>query len=434
MDDIRLGSILLESKVISESDLEKCLEVQALTGNTRTVGQILLEQGRIDRATLDRLLQLQEARRATRELPQPVANETMGDSVLEAAMRAGARELVVSEGRPIMVREASAWRPLTTEPVRSPEVWDFVRREMGASVLEELADRKFVVRDLVRQGVCRGRITAMRHTDGVAVMAELRSESCATLAELGVPEAVGSLLGGSRGLVLFVGERGEGRSEVLGSVLAAMSVEPGRYVVALDDALDAPLPAGGALVTRRRVGEHVGDYSAALRTTLREDPDAILLGSVDDPDTFDLAVRAAEGGRLVVGWMNSSSVASCLSRALRYYTALDAQRLRQSLANVLRAACVRHLVASKAGDRIVPVTEWMVVDDAARDVLRRGELDSLTMLIRAEGNANGASLDQRLFRLAKDGEIRVEDAYARAEDKAWLLDRLGSSQSEGVSL
>lgn len=434
MDDIRLGSVLLESKVISESDLEKCLEVQALTGNTRTVGQILLEQGRIDRATLERLLQMQEARRVTRDVPQPVAADSMGNGILEAAARAGARELVVSEGRPVMVRESAAWRPLTAEAVRSPEVWDFVRREMGSEVLEELADRKFVVRDLVRPGLCRGRITAMRHTDGVAVMVELRPEATATLAELGVPEAVGSLLGCARGLVLFVGERGEGRSETLASVLAAMAVEPGRYVVALDDALDAPTPVGGALVTRRRVGDHVGDYAAALRTTLREDPDAILLGSVDDPDTFDLAVRAAEGGRLVVGWMNASSVAACLSRALRYYTALDAQRLRQSLANVLRAVCVRHLVPNKRGDRMTPVVEWMVADDAARDVLRRGELDSLTMLIRAEGNPNGASLDQRLFRLAKDGEIRVEDAYARAEDKAWLLDRLGSSHSEGASL
>lgn len=434
MDDIRLGSILLESKVISESDLERCLEVQALTGNTRSVGQILLEQGRIDRATLDRLLQLQEARRALREVPLPASAESTGESLIEAAVRVGARELVVSEGRPIMVREAAAWRPLTTEAVRSPEVWDFVRREMGASVLEELADRKFVVRDFVRSGLCRGRITAMRHTDGVAVMAEIRPETTSTLAELGVPDAVSEMLAGPRGLVLFVGERGEGRSDTLASVLAKMAVEAGRYVVALDDALDAPIPVGGALVTRRRVGEHVGDYAAALRTTLREDPDAILLGSVDDPDTFDLAVRAAEGGRLVVGWMSSSSVAACLSRAIRYYTPVDAQRLRQSLANVLRAVCVRHLVPSKDDKRMVPVTEWMAVDDAARDVLRRGEIDNLTMLIRVEGNTNGASLDQRLFRLAKDGEIRVEDAYARAEDKAWLLDRLGTSQSEGVSL
>ena len=146
MDDIRLGSILLESKVISEADLEKCLEIQALTGNTRTVGQILLEQGRIDRTTLERLVQLQEARRVERDAKAPDAVEVQGESLLESVARSGARELVISEGRPIMVREAASWRALTAEPVRSPEVWDFVRREMGVAVLEELAERQFVVR------------------------------------------------------------------------------------------------------------------------------------------------------------------------------------------------------------------------------------------------------------------------------------------------
>jgi twitching motility protein PilT len=305
---------------------------------------------------------------------------------------------------------------------------------MGSSVLEELADRQFVVRDLKRPGVCRGRITAMRHTDGVAVMAELRPETVATMAELGVPDAVSSLLTNSRGLVLFVGERGEGRSELLASVLAEMAKEQGRYVVALDDALDAPLPEGGALVTRRRIGEHATDYASGLRTTLREDPDAILLGSVDDADTFDLALRAAEGGRLVVAWMSAKSVVACLRRALFFYPAVDEPRVRQSLANALRAVCVRHLVASKTGSSMVPVTEWMTIGDAARDVLRHGELDSLTMLMRAEGNANGASLEQRLCVLARDSQIRVEDAYARAEDKSWLLDRLGAGSNQEVTL
>jgi twitching motility protein PilT len=434
MDDIRLGSILLESKVISEADLEKCLEIQALTGNTRTVGQILLEQGRIDRTTLERLVQLQEARRAERDAKAPDVVEVQGESLLESAARSGARELVISEGRPIMVREAANWRALTTEPVRSPEVWDFVRREMGVAVLEELAERQFVVRDLVRPGVCRGRITAMRHTDGVAVMAELRPEVVPDAAELGVPESVSSMLANARGLVLFVGERGEGRSELLASVLAAMAKEPGRYVVALDDALDSPVPQGGALVARRRIGEHATDYASGLRTTLREDPDAILLGSIDDTDAFDLAVRAAEGGRLVVGWMNARSVVGCLQRALRCYSDIDAQRVRQSLANVLRAVCVRHLVPSKSGDRMLAAVEWIAFDEAARDVLRHGDLESLAMLMRAEGNSNGASLDQCLCRLTKDGLVRLEDAYARAEDKAWLLDRTQAASGQGVTL
>lgn len=434
MDDTRLGSILLESKVISEAELEKCLEVQALTGNTRTIGQILLEQGRIDRATLERLVQLQQSRRTAQRQVAPVPQEGLVDGdVIAAAMRVGAREFVVSEGRPIMVREAANWRPLTTEVVRSPEVWDFVRREMGTAVLEELADRQFVVHDLHREGLCRGRLTAMRHTDGVAVVAELRPEHALPLADLGVPPGAATALSGNRGLVLFVGERGEGRSELLAAVLAEMAKEAGRYVVVLDDALDCVPPSGGALVTRRRVGEHVVDYAAGLRTAVREDPDAILVGCLDEPQTFDLAVRAAEGGRLVVGWMDASSVAGCLQRALNYYSPFDVARVRQSLATVLRSVCVRHLVPARAGDRMLAATELLVVDDAARDVIRSGDLDNLSLLIRAEGSSNGHALDGSLAAMVREKLVRIEDAYARAEDKSWLLDRIAVQRLEGVT-
>lgn len=432
MDDTRLGSILLESKVISEAELEKCLEVQALTGNTRTIGQILLEQGRIDRATLERLVQLQQARRTTpRPLTPPGDGAQIEGDLLAAAVGVGARELVVSEGRPVMVREAANWRALTTEVVKSPEVWDFVRREMGTAVLEELADRQFVVHDMHRPGLCRGRLTAMRHTDGVAVVAELRPEHSKPLTELGVPPAAASALTANRGLVLFVGERGEGRSELLAAVLAEMAKEAGRYVVVLDDALDSTPPTGGALVTRRRVGDHVVDYASGLRMAVREDPDAILVGCLDHPDAFDLAVRAAEGGRLVVGWMDASSVASCLQRALNYYSLFDVARVRQSLATVLRSVCVRHLVPARAGDRMLPATELLLVDEAARDVIRSGDLENLSLLIRAEGSANGHSLDGSLVAMVREKLVRIEDAYARAEDKSWLLDRVSVARVDG---
>ncbi|MGE3173895.1 MAG: ATPase, T2SS/T4P/T4SS family [Planctomycetota bacterium] len=428
MDETRLGSILLESRVISEADLEKCLEIQALTGNNRPVGQILIEQGLLDRGTLDRLLQLQQARMAERVVSEDV--DTQG-GFLAAAVRAGARELVISEGRPVLARAAMDWRMLTVEPVRGPEVWDFVRTEMGAQVLEELADRHFVVRDLHREGLCRGRVTALRHSDGVAVLVELRPEHTPTAVELGIPKELPELLAGPRGLVLFVGERGIGRTELLAGVLTEMAREENRYLVVLDDAIDTALPAGGALIARRRVGEHVSSYASGLRTAVREDPDAILVGSLSSPDAFDMAVRAAEGGRLVVGWLDAGSVVGCLQRVLNFYPVYDVQRLRQSLATVLRAVCVRHLLSSQDGSRMVPATELLLVDEAARDVIRGGDLNNLGLLMRTEGGKNGHSLDQCMFELIQDNAIRMEDAYARAEEKAWLLERLRHPQ-DGV--
>lgn len=430
MDETRLGAILLESRIIQEGDLEKCLEVQSLTGNNRPLGSILIEQGLIDRATLQRLLELQQARVIERQPPRSEANPAEGGGFLGAAIRAGARELIISDGRPVLARAAAEWRMLTVEPVRGPEVWDFVRAEMGAQVLEELADSQYVARDLHKPGLCRGRITAMRHSDGVAVLVELRPERLPGPERLGMPPQLIELLRGPRGLVLLVGERGVGRTELLAGALREMAVESNRYVVVLDDAIDTEMPAGDALVARRRVGEHVSDYVAALRTTIREDPDAILVGSVDDPEAFDMALRAAEGGRLVVGWIDAHSVVGCLQRVLNFYPDYDVQRLRQGLASVLRGVCVRQLLASIDGSGMLPATELLLVDDAARDILRNGDLQSLNLLMRTESGKSGHSLDQCMLAMIGENRIRIEDAYARAEEKAWLLERLRAQREE----
>jgi twitching motility protein PilT len=422
MDETRLGAILLDSRIIDEADLEKCLAVQTLTGNSRPLGNILVEQGVIDRGTLERVLQLQQTR-STRERAALPEAEGTDDVWFRVAVQAKASELVVSEGRPVLARVGAEWRTLTEEPLNGPEVWDFVRTEMGAEVLEELADRHYVVRDLHKPGVCRGRITGMRHFDGVAAVVELRREATRSWDELSVPRQLAELMRSGRGLVLLCGERGIGRTELMAGLLREAAAEPSRYLIVLDDAIDAELPAGGGLVVRRRVGEHVAECVQGLRTAVREDPDVIFVGSVAEPETFDMALRAAEGGRLVVCWLDASSVTAGLARILNFYRDHEVARVRSSLATVLRAVYVRHLLAAAGGDGTVPVTELLLVDEAVRDILRGTDLQNLQMLMRMGDGKNGHSLDQSMFEAVTAGLLDFEDAYARAGEKAWLLER-----------
>lgn len=421
MEETRLGALLLDSRIIDEKDLEKCLEVQALTGSSRPLGNILVEQGVIDHATLERVLELQQARARRERAALPEA-EGSDEVWFRVAMQAKASELVVSEGRPVLARVGAEWRNLTDEPLGGPEVWDFVRNEMGADVLERLADQHFVVRDLHKPGICRGRITGMRHFDGVAAIVELRREATPSCEELGVPRQLVELVRAGRGLVLLMGERGIGRSELMAGLLRDAAAEAERYVIVLDDAIDAELPAGG-LVVRRRIGEHAADHAQALRTAVREDPDAIFVGSVAEPEAFDMALRAAEGGRLVVAWLDAGSTVSGLTRLLRCYEDHEVVRVRSSLATVLRAVHVRHLLPAATGEGMVPVTELLLVDDAVRDVLRAGDLANLSLLMRMGDGKNGHSLDQSMFDRVVQGQLEVEDAFARADEKGWLLER-----------
>jgi twitching motility protein PilT len=428
MDETRLGAILLESRVIAEADLEKCLEIQALTGGSRHLGHILVEQGLIDRSTLERVLDMQQSR-LTQQRQLLQTEGVLHDRFLRAAVAAGANELVISEGRPPLVRVGGELRELGTEELRGPEVWDFVRAEMGHEVLEELADKCFVTRDLAKPGLCRGRITAFRQFDGVAVIVRLHPEVVRRPEELGIPARVLEIIRSGKGLVLLAGERGSGRTELMASLVHEVATEEGRYVLVLDDSREYPVPQSGSLVARRRVGEHVSDYVTALKTAVREDPDAILIGDVGEGEAFDLAIRAAEGGRLVLASLHAGSVVAAMHRVLNFYPTYDVARLRATLASVLRCVLVGHLLPKTTKDGLVSASELLIVDDAARDVLRNGDLSHLNLLMRMAGSKSGHSLDQSLLDLLTSGQVCFEDVFLRADEKAWLLEQTKATRS-----
>ena len=421
MQDTRLGAILLEGGVVDESGLERCLAIQALTGGTRPLGQILVEQGLIGTQELERLLLLQRQRVASRAA-ETQATDIRCASLLEAARKHQAAEMIVSEGRPVRIRVACEWSQLTADVLTGPEVWDFVRELMGAEVLESLADSHFVSQAWERTGFGCGTATAFRQFDGVAVRVLLAAPGVPSAEAASLPPGLVDAVRGSKGLVLVVGERGVGRTEALAPLVWLAAGEANQYVVVVDDE-PMPLPEEGALVVRRRYGLSPSHRAETLRSVVREDPDTLVIADVGSPETFDVALRAAEGGRLVIAYLDATTAPSALVRVLNFYPSYDLPRVRASLAAVLRAVCVRHVLPAAGQNGTVAATELLLVDDSVREVVRNGEVADLGLLIRAEGSRCGHSLDRSMLDLLVAGRIRIEDAFDRAEEKAWLLER-----------
>lgn len=421
MDDNRLGSILLEGGIVDESGLERCLAIQALTGNTRPIGQILLEQGLIDAPTLQRLLAMQKSR-AESQRAQVSPPDLASASLLKAALANGASELVVSEGRPARIRVGASWSQLTGDVLRGPEVWDFVRETMGADVLEALAERHFVVQPWRLDDVGGGLATAFRQFEGVAVRMTFALAAVAAPEAIGVPPAVVDAVRAGKGLVLVVGERAIGRSEVMASLVQVAAGDATQYVVVVDDEPLA-LPANGAMVVRRRFGITPAERAQALRSVVREDPDVLVVADIGDAAAFEIALRAAEGGRLVIAYLDAPNATSALARILNFYPVYDLPRVRSTLAAVLRVVLVRQLLPDAAHTGTVAATELLVVDDAVREVVRSGDLADLALLLRVDDERLGHSLDRSMLDLLTAGKVRMDDVFARAEEKAWLLER-----------
>lgn len=133
MEETRLGAILLENPLMRQEDIERCLEIQALTGGTRPLGEILVEEGVISRDMLDELLALQQSRREAQRGSRVVVPETGIAAFVRSAMALNASDLVMSEGRPVLIRTGGQLRELTQQPLSARELYDF------------LADRKSVV-------------------------------------------------------------------------------------------------------------------------------------------------------------------------------------------------------------------------------------------------------------------------------------------------
>ena len=402
-----------------EEDLQRCLEIQALTGSSRPLGQILVEEGVITTEMLDELLGIQGARR-TQTVPQAlVPGQDLG-RFLQAAVAQGASDLYVSEGSPVMARVAGVLQKMTAEPIAPPEVWAFVRNLLGENALDLIAEHRTLHSDFQRESLTRGRICAFRHSEGVGVAIRLHPEHVRPPADTGVPKGFFAALEANKGLVLVAGESRSGISETLATVVHEVSREKNRIVLVLDAVMEHPLPVDGAVVIRRRVGEHTKSYATGLQAAMHEAPDVIVVGDLSDPEAFDLALHAAESGRLVVGAVRARSAVLALQRCLVPYPAQDLPRMRTMLASLLRAVLAVQLVPDKTKTSMLLATELLLVSDAAREVMREGNLSQMNLLVRLNSEF-GQSMDSSLIRLVKSGKVKFEDVFHRAEDKALVM-------------
>lgn len=418
-DNTRLGSILLENPLMRQEDIERCLEIQALTGGMRPLGEILIQEGVISQATLDELLAIQQARRA--QTRGTVVVEGDGpESYLRSAVAHRASDLIMSEGRCVLIRTGGQLRELTQGPVSAKELFDFVRHRVGSDVMNVLAEGK-ATREFHEPGVARGRICVFRHFDGLCVTIRLHPAEVRDPATSGIPNALVQGLNQGKGMILLTGEVRSGISETFASLLDLAVREPNRVVLMLDRDFEAPLPSGPAIVTRRKIGVDTASYTTGLRAATIEAPDVFFIGDASDVEVFDLALRAAEAGSLVVTAVRARTVVSALERILNGYPAYDVPRVRTSLAAVINCIAALHLLPTQDREGMVLASEVLVLNDAAREIVRTGALTQLNLLMRLESAECGHSLDDSLLTLVETGRVRFEDAFVRAEDKTRLL-------------
>ena len=332
----------------------------------------------------------------------------------------GASDLHLQEGEPPFLRIIAGLAP---QPDLEP-----VKREMIRTIIDGLLseEKKSALEKLgaVDAGVhlptMRMRLAAFKHAGGLALSFRVIPATPPTFQELGLPAAVRRFANLNRGLVIICGPTGCGKSTTAAAIIHQINSSRRAHIITIEDPVEFIHKSLTSLVAQREVGKHTSSFADALREGLREDPDVLLVGEMRDVETIELALRAAETGHLVLSTLHTSGAAGSMARIIDAFEAGARAMIRTQLSLVLMGVLSQILIPTKDGKRRVPVCEILILNDAARHLIRENKLEQISNVIQSGTEEGMLSFSSHIAELAKDGIIDTAGGLD-AVGEAWRL-------------
>jgi len=270
----------------------------------------------------------------------------------------------------------------------------------------------------------RYRTSVVRQRLGVDLVFRIINTQVQTMDELGLPDHLKLLTRYQNGLILVTGSVGSGKSTTLAALVEQVNLERREHIITLEDPIEYVLQAEGCHITQREVHTHTRSFAAALRAALREDPDVIMVGEMRDLETISLAITAAETGHLVLGTLHTGNASRTLDRLLDVFPPDQQEQIRIMVSESLRGVISQQLIPRADGKGRVLALEILTNTPAVANVIRESRTYMLPGIIQT-GKKQGLQLmDDALVDLATRGLIAPEEAYARAEQKQEVKQRL----------
>jgi twitching motility protein PilU len=233
-----------------------------------------------------------------------------------------------------------------------------------------------------------------------------------------------------RGMVIFVGATGTGKSTSLAAVIGYRNRHSNGHIITIEDPIEFAHEHDGCIITQREVGVDTESYEVALRNTLRQAPDVILIGEIRSRETMELAVVFAETGHLVLATLHANNANQALDRIINFFPEETRAQTFMDLSLNLKAIVAQQLAPRMGGKGRRAVVEVLINTPLASDLIREGEIHKLKELMKRSTEQGMITFDQALYALYREGEITYEDAlkYADSANEVRLMIKL---QTEG---
>jgi twitching motility protein PilT len=256
----------------------------------------------------------------------------------------------------------------------------------------------------------RFRVNAFFQQRGAGAVLRRISGVIPELQELNAPKVLAELMLRPRGLVLVTGPTGSGKSTTLAAMLNFLNERLPKHIVTVEDPIEFVHPSKTCLINQRELGSHTVDFNVALRASLREDPDVILIGELRDLETIRLALTAAETGHLVLSTLHTSGAPKTIDRLIDVFPGHEKELVRALLAESLLAVISQCLVKTADGKGRVAAYEVMLGTPAIRNLIREGKVAQMYSTIQTGSSLGMQTLDQNLADLVRREVITAEEA------------------------
>lgn len=353
----------------------------------------------------------------------PTTGQPRIEILLEEVVKKKASDLHLQVGLPPILRVDGALMPVTGADILNEEsveslIFAILDDDQKQILLKDKEfDFSFAFGDLGRF-----RVNAFHERGNLAAALRLIPNEILTVEQLGLPQIVTKFAEYPRGLVLVTGPTGSGKSTSLAALINRINVEQSKHIITIEDPIEYTHKSKKSVVVQREVHYDTYSFSAALRSSLREDPDVVLIGEMRDLETIASAITIAETGHLVFATLHTNSAAQSIDRMVDVFPPHQQPQIRAQLSNILMAVCSQRLIPAIGGGRIA-AAEILVATPAVRNIIREGKTHQLDAVIQTGAEFGMQSMDKQLVQLIHAGTISYDEARSFAIDPD-ELDRL----------
>ncbi|MBS3953080.1 MAG: PilT/PilU family type 4a pilus ATPase [Methylomicrobium sp.] len=355
--------------------------------------------------------------------------------LLEIMVQQKASDLFITTGRPPTIKVDGKLIELSKSKLNTQQAEAIVTGIMNQRQKDEFENTKECQFAISYTDLGRFRVSAYTQRDTPGMVLRRIETHIPDAEDLNLPPVLKTLVMNKRGLVLFVGGTGTGKSSSLASLIKYRNQNTSGHIITIEDPLEFMHPHLGCIVTQREVGMDTESYEVALKNTLRQAPDVILIGEVRTRETMQQAITFAETGHLCLTTLHANNANQAIDRILHFFPDEMHGQLFMDLSMNLRGIVAQQLIARADGKGRYPAIEILINTPLVSDYIRKGEVHKLKELMKTSREQGMQTFDQALYDLYVAGKISYEDALNSADSRneVRLMIKLGAESLAGGS-